>query len=181
MSGNAVTHFILDPADRDGERVALIDGPTGATTTRSQLALGAMKAAGALAALGVKPEQRVMLVMADRPAFLEVFWGAIAMGAVPVPVSTMLPTKDYRFLIHDSRAVAVVVSDVFADQVLPATSEQPFLEHILLEGAAQTVGSIAPGIPPISYTDLRESANPSPLFPNEAEDTAFWLYTSGTT
>ncbi|MGY9071676.1 MAG: benzoate-CoA ligase family protein [Acidimicrobiales bacterium] len=181
MSGNAVTQFILDPADRDGDRIALIDGPTGATTTRAQLATGAMKAAGALATLGIKPEQRVMLIMADRPAFLEVFWGAIALGAVPVPISTMLPTKDYRFLIHDSRAVAVVVSDVFAEQVLPATSEQPFLEHILIEGATQTARSTAPNAQTLSYAELHSAATELPLFPNEAEDTAFWLYTSGTT
>lgn len=174
MSQNAVHRFILDPAERNPDAVALIDGPTGAETTRGQLAEGVLKAAGALAALGIRSEQRVMMMMADRPTFLEVFWGAIAHGAIPVPVSTMLPSKDYRFLIEDSRAVAIVVSDLFADQVLPATTNQPFLEHILGEGPAQH-GGLLP------YEALRDGAEEAPIFPADDEDVAFWLYTSGTT
>ncbi|MDG2111566.1 MAG: benzoate-CoA ligase family protein [Actinomycetota bacterium] len=174
MSQNAVHRFILEPAERDPDGVALIDGPTGAETTRAQLAEGVMKAAGALAALGIRSEQRVMMVMADRPSFLEVFWGAIAHGAIPVPVSTMLPSKDYRFLIEDSRAVAVVVSDLFVDQVMPATTDQPFLEHVIREGPGQGGG-------PLPYESMRDRADHAPIFPADDEDIAFWLYTSGTT
>ena len=89
MSDNAVRHFILEPAERDPDGVALIDGPTGAETTRAELADNVLKASSALADLGIQREQRVMMMMADRPAFLEVFWGAMAHGAVPVPVSTV--------------------------------------------------------------------------------------------
>lgn len=174
MTENAVRRFILEPAERDADHVVLIDGPTGTETTRGELAQGVLRAAGMLANLGIRSEQRVMMVMADRPAFLELFWGAIAHGAVPVPVSTMLPSKDYRFLIEDSRAVAAVVSDLFVDQVLPATRDQPFLEHIIGEGP-NSPSSILP------YEQLRDGASEAPVFPADDEDIAFWLYTSGTT
>ena len=174
MSDNAVQRFILDPAEADADHVLLIDGPTGSETTRSQIADGALKAAGMLAGLGVEREQRVMLMMADRPAFLETFWGAMALGAIPVPVSTMLLSKDYRFLIEDSRATAVVISDLFVEQVMPATAEQPFLDHVLVEGATAPEQGLW-------YQQLRDAASPAPLFPADGEDIAFWLYTSGTT
>jgi benzoate-CoA ligase family protein len=170
---NALFRFILDPAEADPDRVALIDAPTDATTTRAQLAHGIGKAAGALHALGIQPEQRVMMVMADRPAFLEVFWGAMTIGAVPVPVSTMLGPRDYTFLLRDSRARAIVLSDLFAANVLPATKDQPFLTHVLVEGK--------PSENTVSYAAVRDAAVAASLFPSDAEDVAFWLYTSGTT
>ncbi len=173
MSNNAVRRFILDPADRSPDRVVLIDGPTGATTTRAELAEGVRAAAGALAALGVRPEQRVAMVMADRPSFVEVFWGAIHLGAVPVPLSTMLTPKDYRFLLTDSRATVCVVSDLFVEQVLPATENQPFLTSIIVDGTAS----------PADLVELSTLVGhePPPMFPADDEDVAFWLYTSGTT
>ena len=173
MSDNAVRHFILEPAERDPDGVALIDGPTGAETTRAELADNVLKASSALADLGIQREQRVMMMMADRPAFLEVFWGARAHGTVPVPVSTMLPTKDYRFLLEDSRATACVVSDLFVDQVIPATENQPFLEHVITDGGSSD-GALL-------WSETRDAASPGELFPADGEDIAFWLYTSGTT
>ena len=55
---------------------------------KAELAAGVRAAADALRGLGIRREERVMMMMADRPSFLEVFWGAITHGAVPVPVST---------------------------------------------------------------------------------------------
>lgn len=176
-SGNAVRRFVLDPAESQPERVVLLDGPTGAQTTRAELADGVGRAAGALAALGVEAEQRVLLVMADRPAFLEMFWGAITIGAIPVPVSTMLTAKDYEFLLRDSRASAVIVSDLFATSVQPATVDQPFLRHVVVEGG----NGDEPPEGMLSYLQLRAVGEPQPVYPSDGEDIAFWLYTSGTT
>jgi benzoate-CoA ligase family protein len=174
MTQNAVRRFVLEPAERDPGAVALIDGPSGRPTTRAELADGVLRVAGALAALGVRSEQRIMMVMADRPSFLEVFWGAIAHGAIPVPVSTMLTAKDYRFLIEDSRATTLVVSDLFVDQVLPAIEGQPFLERIIGEGPGRPAGLLP-------FEQLRDQSDPGSIFPADDEDIAFWLYTSGTT
>jgi benzoate-CoA ligase family protein len=175
---NAIDRFVLAPAAADPDGVAVIDGPSGTSVTRANLAAGVLEAATALAELGVQAEQRVLLVMADRPAFLFAFFGAMAIGAVPVPVSTMLTAKDYRFLVEDSRAVALIVSDVFADEVLPATTDQRFLRHVLFDPANHH------DHPETSF--LARCANADPLalgevFPAADDDTAFWLYTSGTT
>lgn len=188
-SANAVDRFILAPAAADSDGVAVVDGPTGAIVTRAGLADGVLRAAAALRQLGVQPEQRVMLVMADRPAFLHAFFGAMALGAVPVPVSTMLTAKDYRFLLDDSRAVALVLSAELAAAVRPGLAGQRFCRHLLIEGdgatgAAATGDSVDDGPFEVSFAAACASAQPLPAgerFPADGEDTAYWLYTSGTT
>ena len=58
----------------------------------------------ALRELGVEMEQRVVMLCLDAPEFLGTFWGAIKIGAVPVPVNTLLRAADYRYVLDDSRA-----------------------------------------------------------------------------
>src|SRR5664279_3288013 len=73
-------------------------------------ALCTRRAAGALKAMGVQPEQRVALVMLDGVDFPATFLGAIKLGAVPVPLNTMLTPEDYTYMLRDSRARAVIAS-----------------------------------------------------------------------
>ncbi|MCK7469912.1 MAG: AMP-binding protein [Desulfomicrobium escambiense] len=69
------------------------------------------KTANALVDLGLRIEDRVVLLMLDAPEFYAVFWGAIRIGAVPVPVNTMLTPDDYQYYLNDSRARALFVSE----------------------------------------------------------------------
>ncbi|MEO7734779.1 MAG: AMP-binding protein, partial [Kofleriaceae bacterium] len=95
--------------DGRGDRVAVIDDD-GRHTYRA-VAERALRAAGALAALGVAPEQRVALCMLDSVDFVATFLGAIALGAVPVPLNTLLAADDYAYLVRDMRAAALIGSD----------------------------------------------------------------------
>ena len=166
MSGNAVHRFVVGPAEADAGATALIDAPTGSVTTRGELLAGVRAAAAALAERGVQAEQRVMMCCADSAAFLHWFWGAMWIGAVPVPVSTMVTAKDYRFLLDDSRAVGLVYSAAFAEAVLPAAESQRFLRWTLDDADPAGPGSPAAAGEPFGAID---------------DDIAFWLYTSGTT
>ena len=49
-----------------------------------------------LQGLGVEPENRVMLLMLDTPSLPPCFWGAVRIGAVAVPINTMLKSGEYR-------------------------------------------------------------------------------------
>ena len=80
-----------------GDRIAVIDDD-GRYPYRA-VAERALRAAGALAALGVQPEQRVAMIMLDSVDFVATFLGAIALGAVPVPLNTLLTADDYAYLI----------------------------------------------------------------------------------
>ena len=56
----------------------------------------------ALRALGVRREDRIILILDDTPAFAVAFWGAIRTGAVPVPINPLLRLDDYRFFVEDT-------------------------------------------------------------------------------
>ena len=61
--------------------------------------------------LGIQPEQRILLCLHDTIDFPTAFLGAIKAGIVPVPVNTQLAADDFAFMLADSRARAVVVSE----------------------------------------------------------------------
>ena len=63
------------------------------------------RAGNALRDLGVEPEHRVLCLLLDSPAFLATFWGAIKIGAVPIPINTMMRGQDYLYFLHDSREI----------------------------------------------------------------------------
>jgi acyl-coenzyme A synthetase/AMP-(fatty) acid ligase len=86
--------FLLDRrlAAGDGPRSALT-GPAG-DLSYAQLHDRVCRTAAGLRAAGLQPEQRVLLLMADSPEFVVVYLAAMRMGAIPVPVSTMLHADD---------------------------------------------------------------------------------------
>ena len=158
--------FVIEPAINSPDAVAVIDASSGLTTTRQELVRGVQAVARVLVSRGVMPEQRILMCCVDRPSFLMWFWGAMWLGAVPVPVSTMLTEKDYKFLIEDSRAVGVAFSEEFEEVITAAAAEQPFLQWSQLDSEVV-----------VSSQDVE---TPEP-YPSTKDDIAFWLYTSGTT
>ena len=72
------------------------------------------KTANAMRELGLQFDDRIMILMLDVPQFYAAFWGAIKIGAVPIPVNTMLTPKDYEYYLNDSRAKALIVSNSFS-------------------------------------------------------------------
>src|SRR6185312_961031 len=71
--------------------------------------------AAALVGAGVRPEERLLLCMGDTPELLTAFLAGLRIGAVPVPVSTMLKPHDIRTLATDSRARLLVLSEEFLE------------------------------------------------------------------
>ena len=159
-----------------GERIAIID----ADGRHSYAALWerTRRAASALHALGVQAEQRVALCMLDTAELPAAFLGAIALGAVPVPLNTLLTTDDYRYMLRDSRARALVVSDALLGKLTPAIADTPTLEAVAV--ARSPLGG-EPGAFP-RWEPLVEDAAPlAQLAHTTPDDVAFWLYSSGST
>jgi benzoate-CoA ligase len=146
---------------------------------RAELTYGALaervdRAANAFRALGLEPEQRVLLLLIDSIDFPAAFLGAIKAGLVPVPVNTLLTPGDYDFILRDSRARALVVSDVLYERVAGVLVNQPALRHVLISGAAQTGQR--------GFADALAAAQvKAEAAHTTADDPCFWLYTSGST
>ncbi|MFI5302399.1 MAG: AMP-binding protein, partial [Polyangiales bacterium] len=92
-----------------GARIAVVDDD--GRHSYEALADRANRAGNALRALGLDAEQRVMLCLLDTVDFPAAFLGAIKSGAIPVPVNTLLSADDYVYLLGDSRARVLLVSD----------------------------------------------------------------------
>src|SRR5579883_2443089 len=121
-----------------GGKVAVRDDRGG--YTYAELAERIDRAANALRALGLEPEHRILLCLVDTIDFPAVFLGAIKAGIVPIPVNTLLTTADYDFMLRDSRARALIVSDVLYDRFAPILAQQPALKQVIVSGSQPVEG-----------------------------------------
>ncbi|MBI2156854.1 MAG: benzoate-CoA ligase family protein [Candidatus Rokubacteria bacterium] len=144
------------------------------TLTYADLQELANRTGNALLELGVGLEDRVLMICLDAPEFLGTFWGAIKMGAVPVPVNTMMRSADYLYFLNDSRARVAVVSAPLLAEAAPALVEAKYVTHVLIAGGSP--GQF------MSWEDriARASAALEPAATSR-DDAAFWLYSSGST
>ncbi|MCW0213366.1 MAG: benzoate-CoA ligase family protein [Pseudonocardia sp.] len=162
----------------DGARVA-VRHPGGTLTYAGLLDEVRVVAAG-LRGIGVRPEERVVLCMADDVELFTAILATMYLGAVAVPCSTMLTGSELRTLVVDCRARALLGSHQFADAVHTAAADAPDLHHLVLAGA---VPSAPPGVTGLTWDELR-AAGTEPVdgpYPTWDESPALWLYTSGTT
>ncbi|PJK28730.1 benzoate-CoA ligase family protein [Minwuia thermotolerans] len=170
---NAAADFIdRHIAEGRGERVAFIDDRE--QVTYGELARRVNRAGNALKALGLQPEDRIMMVMLDTIDFPALFFGAIKAGIVPVPVNTLLTADDYAYMLRDSRARAVFVSDALYPVIESALEDQPFVRDVVVSGEA------AGGRPRLADLMARADADLAPA-ETLADETCFWLYSSGST
>ncbi|MDA8070515.1 MAG: benzoate-CoA ligase family protein [Actinomycetota bacterium] len=159
----------------DGARQALTG--IGGTVTYEALFDRVCRTAAGLRQLGLHPEQRVLLVMADSPELVVVYLAAMRMGAIPVPVSTMLHPRGLAELLRDSRARMLAVTAAFAEVASAAAAEAPDLAGVLVDSAA----SIEVAVPVHALADLAGADADASVYPTGEDAPAFWLYTSGTT
>ena len=90
---NAAVHFVdRHVADGRGDRVAIECGET--RVTYADVHQHVNRCGNALRGLGVRPEDRVLLLLLDGPEFAYGFFGAIKIGAVPVPLNTLWKPAD---------------------------------------------------------------------------------------
>jgi benzoate-CoA ligase len=161
---NAVVAFLDDRvAGGAAERPAIVF-PSGATTYRELLRL-TCRAAHGLRGLGVEPEQRVALLLPDGPAWAAVFFGALRLGAVAVPLNTRLPATAWVEMLRDSRARVLVGDAVSLAALRPLIGGLPRLRAVVTDDAL-VASAGADALPPEAVS---------------GDDAAFWLYTSGTT
>ena len=169
---NAAAHFVdRNVAEGRGASPAFLCEDR--TLTYADLQALANRTGNALRGLGVEATDRVVMICLDAPEFLGTFWGAIKIGAVPVPVNTLMRAADYRHVLDDSGARVVVVSASLLAEAAPALDGAPNVEHVLVAGPN---GSF------LSWEEHVGKGSPSlEAAPTSRDDPAFWLYSSGST
>jgi len=132
--------------------------------------------ARALKALGIRREERVLMVLDDTWAFSVAFLGAIRAGAVPIPVNPLLHPEEYRYFVEDSYARAVVADGGSLPRVEEALKGITGV-RLLVFGADPSEGWEA-----FRMEELLEAhAGELPPEDTHRDDMAFWLYSSGST
>lgn len=132
------------------------------------------KVGNALIKLGVERENRVMFCLPDCPEFIFSYFGAMRIGAVPVPISTRSSEQGYRYYLNDSRAKVLITDSNLAPKFRSVQQDFKFLRHFIVLGQAENEEK--------SFQELLDDASASlEVALTSKDDMAFWLYSSGTT
>src|SRR5947199_3759640 len=137
MSGgsyNAVTR-LLDRNVDEGRADKLAFTDTVSELSYGELQKQSRRAANMLRRLGVRREERVAMIMLDTIDFPIVFLGAIRAGVVPVPLNTMLTTDQYAYVLADSRARVLFVSEALYPVVKDIVGRMADLECVVVSGS----------------------------------------------
>jgi benzoate-CoA ligase family protein len=170
---NAATFFVdRHVAEGHGGRTAF--RYRGRRITYADLAESQDRAGHVLAALGVEIDNRVLLALDDTPELAATFWAAVKLGAVAVPVNTLMAAADYEFLLNDSRAKVAVVDEAVAPKVVSVRRRCPYLRAVVSTGRAHA-GALA-----LDELSARAGANLEAARTSR-DDVVYWGYTSGST
>jgi benzoate-CoA ligase family protein len=146
-----------------GDRTALI-GP-GGPTTYAELARLVNRGGNLLRELGVRAEERVLLVLADSVEFVALWYGAQKIGAVTAEAYTFLQPKDYAYYLDYTRAGVVVVDETTEGPIREVAGSSRWLREVLV------------------VDEERLAAMPDELevAPTTKDDVAIWKFTTGST
>ncbi|HEX4211134.1 MAG TPA: AMP-binding protein, partial [Candidatus Binataceae bacterium] len=133
MAINAASHLIdRHLHENRAGKTAFVDGH--GVHTYAALARMVNQAGHALCRLGVRRGDRVIVCLHDSLSFPAIFFGALKIGAIPVPLNTLLTPEDYSFVLSDSGAVAAVVSTPLMERLEPALNSNIENALVMIEG-----------------------------------------------
>jgi len=160
-----LANLLAESAAKHPDRIAIrlddVAVPYGAMEQVSQ------RVAGLLASKGIGRGDRVGVMLPNVPHFPMVYYGALRLGAIVVPMNVLLTAREIKHYLSDSGAKLILVWHDFA-----AEAE---------EAGAETGVEVLP-VEPTRIGELVAAADPvEEIAEVEADDTAVVLYTSGTT
>jgi acyl-coenzyme A synthetase/AMP-(fatty) acid ligase len=171
---NVATYFVdRNVLEGRGQKIAIECGDQ--KVSYQELLNRTNQVGNALRRLGVRPEERVQLLLEDVPEFLYCFFGTIKIGAVAVPTNTLLNARDYEYLLNNTRARVVFVSEALLPQLQLIPRERlKYLREIVVVGSA--------GEECLGFAEfVKDSSADLAAEPTRRDDAALWLYSSGST
>jgi 4-hydroxybenzoate-CoA ligase len=178
---NAVTDLVDAAVARGlGEKTAFADPDR--SLSYGELQTCSCAFASALQDLGLRPEERLGLLLYDTTDFPVAFWGGVRAGIVVLPLNTLLTAEQYAYILGDSRASAIVASASLAKTLVAILDRLPRLRTIILVGGGADERAAFRGRNVHDFADLVGRGRQD-LFtaPTLSDEVAFWMYTSGST
>jgi len=143
------------------------------------------KLGNGLKELGIEKENRILMIAYDTPYFITTFYGAMKIGAVPVPINTYLKPEEYIFYLEDTNAKVLVIEPDILNKLSPYLKDRANkLKYIIIlpNSNENKIDLLHHKAHLLTYSGLVSGQSkylePEKTSPN---DMAFWLYTSGTT
>nr|WP_099025327.1 fatty-acid--CoA ligase FadD5 [Mycolicibacterium palauense] len=147
----------------------------GKTTTWGELDRRVTALADALAKNGIGAGDRVMILMLNRPEFLEAMLAANQLGAIAVPVNFRLTSHELAFLVEDCESRVIITETVLAQVATAVRELAPLAQTIVVAGSPSDDGTLG-------YEEfLAQEADPHPVADVPNDSPALIMYTSGTT
>src|ERR671910_1498857 len=147
------------------DRVAVRLGD--ATTTFGELDHASARVAGVLQDRGVKPGDRVAIMLPNLPVFASIYYGVLRTGGVIVPMNPLLKAREVAYYLDDSGAELIFAWQGVVDEA---------------DKGAHAGGAEVIGVEQSTFADILAATSPSPdVADRDDDDTAVILYTSGTT
>ena len=172
---NFAQHLFTANAGR-AAKVAYVDDRS--SLSYGQLEDRSRRFASALLGLGLRREERVLLLMLDANEWPIAFLGSLYAGVVPVAVNTLLTAGDYAYMLAHSRAQASIVSASLAPMLSTAMAQaRNEVAHVIVAGSTADLPAGA-----LAFDAVVENGAPlAQAAATHGDDAAFWLYSSGST
>jgi benzoate-CoA ligase len=127
------------------------------------------RAANMLTGLGVRMEERVMILLRDSPETVFAFYGAMKLGAVPIPANILMKAPDFLYVLNDSRAQVLIVDAAFRPEIEKIRGDAVYLKHVVVCNGRDKG---QPGFGELLAASVPEFQAAA----TTGDDAAFWLY-----
>lgn len=173
-SFNAVTWLL----DRNvelgrGDKIAFIDSTN--KVSYRELQANSCRVASLLTRLGVRQEERVAIIAIDTVEFPAIFLGTMRAGAIPVPLNTLLTPDQYQYVLDDSRAKVLFISEALYNPIRDVLTQVQTLSEIVVIGGSST------GCHRSYAQEIADVPTVFVTVRTHRDEPAFWLYSSGST
>jgi len=165
--------MLEEVAKRYGRKTAIALGDR--RLSYAELDEASNKVANALIKMGVSKGDRVAMLLPNSPEFVVIYFGAVKIGAVAVPLDTKYKVGELVSVFGDAQPNVLVTESPFLDSLVPIIPRLKYIEHVI-DLSARYKGRF------FSYQEIMAKSSPQKVrMELESEDTASILYTSGPT
>jgi len=180
---NMATWFLDARVDEGlGDKIAVHYHPGPEDEARelsyAELVRGSCRVTNLLRSLGLRIEERVLLLLLDTPEFVETYFGVLRAGGVAVPANTWLRAEDYAYYLEYVRPRVVVVDAEVWPMLAPVIGDAPHTDHVIVvaRGDAEVPGGT------IDYhRAIAGQPDEATTEPTYRDDFSTWLSSSGST
>lgn len=167
---NAADYFVDENIRKGrGQKIAIYSAEK--NYTYDEVYQNVNRCGNLLKTLGVEMENRVLLLLQDSPEFIISFFGAIKIGAIPIPTNTMLKAPDFEYVLNDSRAKVLIIDQNFLPEIEKIKGNLKYLKTLLVVGKEG-------GNDPLFSVLLKENSPELEPAETKKDDAAFWLYSA---